>query len=264
MKAIIKMIKPRHVEACKGTAEDNIKYCSKDAKVLVERGLRPSQGKRTDIEAIVTDIREGMTVDDIAIDNPVAFHQYGRTFLKVEDITLRSKFRSWMTKGLWLFGPTGVGKSHRAFEGFKPETHYVLPDDNGWWDGYTGQETVILNDFRGSVSYGLMLQLVDKWPVTVKRRGREPVPFLAKRVIVTSSLHPTAVYNNLNASDGIEQLLRRFTIQELDQKCSEGNTETSEPEKDFVKIVSCDCCNPMMCVCELKYQSDRLNDCSVI
>ena len=58
-------------------------------------------------------------------------------------------------------------------------------DDNDWQDGYTGQETVIINDFRGGIKYAVLLQLIDKWPAFVSRRGREPAPFLAKHVIIT-------------------------------------------------------------------------------
>lgn len=40
------------------------------------------------------------------------YHQYGRTLNAVEDITLRQKYRKWMTEGIWIYGKTGVGKSH--------------------------------------------------------------------------------------------------------------------------------------------------------
>ncbi len=256
-KAVIKALKPRHVEICKGSADDNIKYCSKDSNVVCERGTRPSQGARSDLAEIHERIKDGVSVDTITEENPMMYHQYGRTLNKLEDLQLRRKFRSWMTEGIWYYGPTGSGKSHEAFKDYSPDTHYVLPDDKGWWDGYTGQETVIINDFRGSLTYGFLLQLVDKWPVNVSRRQREPVPFLAKRLIITSSLHPTEIYCNLSANDSLGQLYRRFQIQELAQKCSEGNTETSEPEKDFV---ICKCCNPLMCSCQLKYEQDRLDD----
>ena len=228
-----------HVEPCRGSLADNESYCSKEGSYH-ELGEKPAQGKRSDLEDLKDQILSGeKSVDDITCESPMMFHQYGRTLSRIEDIAFRKKFRTEMTSGLWLWGPTAVGKSHTAFEGYHPDTHYVWKDDNGWQDGYTGQEIVIINDFRGAIPYGDMLNLVDKWPYHVRRRGREPAPFISKKVIVTSSLPPEDVYHNLAARDSLEQLLRRFEVRhltsnpgapDLAQKCSEGNTGTSEPK----------------------------------
>lgn len=209
---VIKKMKPRHVELCYSSADDNEKYCKKDGNVVIEIGDKPQQGKRTDLIDIAKQIKEGTSVVDIADANPNAYHTYGRTMNFLEDIAQRKKFRNWMTKGTWYWGKTGVGKSCTALEGYTPETHYLYPNDNGWWDGYAGQETVVINDFRGCIPYGTLLQLVDKWPTHVRRRCREPAPFLAKHVIITSALKPSEVYNNLAETDSLDSLLRRFEI----------------------------------------------------
>lgn len=222
-----KLIVRAHWEIAKGSHQQASDYCKKD-KNFIETGVLPSSGKRTDIIKATEDIKLGKSVDQIAVEDPLMFHMYGRTLQKIEDITLRSKFRNWTTLGFWYWGKTGVGKSHEAFKDFTPKTHYVLPNDSGWWDGYTGQETVIMNDFRASdMPYGFLLQLVDKWPVTVKRRSREPVPFLAKKLIVTCSMPPEEAYSGIaERHDSIDQLRRRFTIKEVvAQRCSEGNTK---------------------------------------
>ena len=155
-----------------------------------ELGEQPlGQGSRTDLTSIIDEIKAGATTaEDIALENPEKYHQYGRTLHKVEDIVMRARYRTAMTQGEWRWGETGTGKSHAAFENYDPATHYVWKNDKGWQDGYTGQETVIINDFRGHIPYDELLQMVDKWPYTVPRRCREPAPFLAKKVIITSSL----------------------------------------------------------------------------
>lgn len=175
-----------------------------------EYGTISAQGTRTDLKEIKNDIFSGKKVDDIALESPMLFHQYGRTLNKLEDLAMRQRFRSEMTTGTWYYGPTNVGKSHAALKDFHPSTHYIYPNDGGWWDGYTQQDTVIFNDFRGEIDFNHLLQLIDKWPHFVRRRNREPMPFTSKHIIITSSHHPSMIYDPNH--DDINQLLRRITL----------------------------------------------------
>jgi len=222
IKNLTKLIAGAHFEICKGNLQSNEKYCSKEGS-YTELGEKPDMGCRSDLNQVRDDIKDGrLTSEEVAMNNPALYHQYGRTLSKIEDICLRKKFRDFTTKGLWLFGATGSGKSERAFKDFNPATHYVVPNDNGWWDGYTGQETVIFDEFRGdTLKYAELLKFIDKYPMTVKRRCREPVPFLAKLVIITSALHPSKVYCNLDRDDRLDQLYRRIDIVKMEQRCSE-------------------------------------------
>lgn len=118
-----------------------------------------------------------------------------------------------MTKGIWYTGPAGSGKSHKVYEDFNPATHYEKSLEDEWWDGYTGQEVVILNEFRGQIKFSFLLAMVDKWPLKVKQRCKEPVPFLAKEVRITSILHPKEVYKNaLEDNEPWAQFERRFEV----------------------------------------------------
>ena len=136
---------------------------------------------------------------------------------KYRDMKRRKLCRKWMTQGYWIWGDTGVGKSHEVFKDFDPETTYVLEvEDGGWWDGYAGEEKVIINEFRGQIPYSQLLDLVDKWPKKVKRRCMEPTPFLAKEVWITSSMPPEKIYHRQNEKDdSIRQLERRFIVKNL-------------------------------------------------
>lgn len=196
-------------------------YCHKDDTAIpnsrFEYGeLEGKQGKRSDLDSIKDEIMEGRRVDDIALENPIIYHQYGRTLNKIEELALRKLFRSWMTAGVWLHGKTGAGKSHCAFTDYNPDTHFLWTDDNGWWDGYKGQETVIINDFRGEIKFNEILKLVDKWPHFVPQRGKQPFPFLAKKVIITSSRKPEDVYSHVLSDDeNFAQFQRRFEVKQL-------------------------------------------------
>lgn len=226
-----------HWEKRRGSAAEASTYCKKEGKFWEDGVIsKPEQGKRNDLDEIKEEILNGRSVEDIALENPNLYHQYGRTLNKLEDIALRKKFRTWMTECIWYFGETGCGKSKLAFENFNPDTHYVWARDNGWQDGYTGQEIVIIDDFRGEITYGELLNLIDMYPYRLKRRNREPVPFLAKKIIITSPKNPVDTYCNLAIKDSISQLLRRTQVVHLEKngrlsKWSIGNTEAIDHQK---------------------------------
>lgn len=219
------------VQPMRGKIEENEYYCSKESE-LVKIGDEPKQGCRADLDETKELIMKGdLTVDEVAVENPAMFHQYGRTLDRLEGIALRQRFRTEMTEGVWYTGPSGSGKSHECFRDFDPETHYVKNLNEEWWDGYKGQETVILNEFRGQIPFAELLDLMDKWPKNVKWRCRESVPFLAKRILIASIKRPEQVYVN-QCGEPWEQFHRRCRVVTLlDQKCSEGNIGPSEPKK---------------------------------
>lgn len=222
-----------HIQPRFGTPKEASDYCKKGGDFF-ESGDLPSQGERNDLNKIKDDLLSGATtVDKIVCENPQLFHQYGRTLERLEDARYNRSVRKEPTKGLWYWGSTGVGKSHIAFEGYTVETHYVHPaHDKGWWDGYKQQEIVIINDFRGEIPYNEMLNLVDKWPHKVPRRGREPINFTSRLVIVTSSLPPWEVYCRRSDEDKIDQLLRRFEVSRiLSMNCMEPSTFPTDHDK---------------------------------
>lgn len=198
-----------------GTQSQAIAYTKKEGP-WVEFGTKKAQGARTDLKEVMERLKTGdITMDEIVLDYPELYAQYGRTFEKAVDILNRKKKRSGeMPTCLWYWGATGTGKSHAAFTEAGDDA-FVWEDANGWWDGYTGQKTVVLNEFRGQLPYRTLLSLADKWDTKVPLRGREPTPFLAERIIVTSSLHPKDCYFHVAEKDSIEQLLRRFTVVEF-------------------------------------------------
>lgn len=203
-----------HLEPRMGTSKQASDYCKKDEKFF-ECGELSNPGKRTDLLELKASVEEG-NVDVIETHFELYCRYRGGINDLIDKQNLKKK-RTEMTKGIWFHGPTGSGKSHRAFE-MAGDDVYVWCDDGGWWDGYTGQETVVINDFRGGIKYNELLQLVDKWPHSVRRRGKVPMPFTSKTVIVTSSLPPEKVYRNVDAEDSIDQLLRRFEVIELAQR----------------------------------------------
>ena len=219
LKKIGDMFNGAHVEPMRGSFQQNEAYCSKEA-TLRKLGDEPKQGLRGDLQETVDLIRKGeIDIIELMNENANMIHTYGRVLQVAQDMSNLSKYRDWMTEGIWYWGKTGVGKSHRAFEGFHPDTHFVKVLHEDWWDGYKGQETVIFNEYRGQFSFSFLLELMDKWPLYVRVRNKQPVPFLAKRIIFTSCQTPEECYSNIyNGIDGtvrFEQFRRRCRVREL-------------------------------------------------
>lgn len=209
-----------HCEPMGGSLEQNEAYCSKES-ILKEFGEKPKQGNRTDLKGVVENILSGkVTTDDVACEDPMFFHQYGRTLDRVETIRWKKQFRSWVTKGTWYFGKTGCGKTyHHAFKGMKdynPEKTYTKISNEAFWDRYTGQEEVIIDEFRAGMPFSYLLELTNGTPMYVKIKGKEGFPMLAKHVIVTSPCPPEETYTSLGENEGsMEQLYRRFKVYEV-------------------------------------------------
>ncbi len=208
------------VRPMQGTFTQCEAYCSKEGQ-LKSIGEEPKQGERLDLNEIKDKILEGnMTAEDVCCEDPNKFHQYGRTLDRLETIALRKKFRTEMTSCNWYTGPSGAGKSHRVFEDYDPEKCFIKDLTVDWWDGYKGQEIVILNEFRGEIKFSHLCALIDKWPMTVPIRGKESVPFLAKEVRVASIKSPEEVYHRTAADDGEpwQQLRRRIKTFTLNKR----------------------------------------------
>lgn len=232
-----------HIERMYGSLDKNKQYCSKD-KNFTEFGEKPKQGKRNDLVKLKDDIFEGKTdCDKIVYEEPMLYHQYGRTLEKIEIVAYRKKKREHRTEGLWYYGKTGSGKSYRAAQESKNIGTFIWTADKGWWDGYKPLEhkIVIIDDFRGNMPYADLLRLIDETNAMVPLRNKGQIPFLAKKVIITSSLTPEECYNNLSKNDKIDQLLRRLKIYRFQASRTENGvkfTKTHMKRKinDYINI----------------------------
>lgn len=198
---------------------------------LVERGTlipRDKQGIRTDLNQIASEILQGkLSVRDILKNNPMKYHLYGRTFEKLEDLRIEETPRiKPCEECLYYYGPSGVGKSYLSWEKdyvLNPDKYYIYPNDKeGWCDGYKGQEVFVLDEFRGEITFKLLIELATKLGLVLRRRGRNPIPFTSRKIVITSSLPIEKVYKNLDSDDTFIQFYRRYTVKKITEKYSEG------------------------------------------
>lgn len=181
-----------------------------------EYGQIKQQGKRVDLDEVKNDILNGKDIDDICIEEPIIYHQYGRTLEKIQDIVLRRQTRTELTRGIWVYGASGNGKSELAYKNYSHKNAYIWKKEKEWQDGYRQQPLVIIDEFRGQLPFWRLLELCDKWTnCWVERRGKEAMPFTSSLVVITSALRPEEIYKNLDASDKWTQFNRRYMVLDI-------------------------------------------------
>lgn len=204
-KTIKKMFPVRtHLEVAKRSPQTNIIYCTKENTNIVEVGERPKQGKRRDID----DVKEALELDEpeplkrvSEIARSMQAVRWGENWLKYHE-----KKRCDKPKVIWLWGPTGSGKTRWAREHY-PDAWWSGKNLQ-WWEGYDGHATVVIDDFRPAhCEYSELLRILDRYPYTlpVKYGSRQ---LLAKVIVITSPLDPRTWYDG--AREDVEQLIRRI------------------------------------------------------
>lgn len=207
--ALKKFIPRGHIEvkSPNSTFQQAADYCKKEGG-FDEDGVLPSQGKRTDLENVVEMIKKKSTIKEIVCEYPVTYIKYYKGIEKIR--TLFIEERTEPPEVIVYYGPTGTGKSYTA----RRETNepYVwTPCMGQWFDGYDGQPHAIFEEFRGQLPFSMLLLLLDRYSVNVQVKGGT-TKFVAKRIIITSPVHPLKWYQVLNSNDGkIDQLMRRIT-----------------------------------------------------
>ena len=204
-KVVQKLLGKGHIEAAKGTCLQNFDYCKKGGSYRVV-GLLPQKGKRTDLENCI----------DIAIEKGslAAAKQYRSTYAryykgieKCKELHLEEYARNWEMVNIVFHGISGSGKTTLAKE-LSCGSIYFKPDGE-WWDGYHGQNIVVLDDFYGGLKFVFLLKLLDSNPLHVPFKGGFHV-FRSRSIIFTSNLPPEKWYHFEDYEQKKESMMRRL------------------------------------------------------
>lgn len=206
-----------HWEPRKGNHAQAKAYCTKEdtriagpwelGEELEEWG---SQGKRNDLRTLKRKLDEGKTETEIATDDETfpVWAKY-RHAIKAYQVLTRQNERDWATHTTVYWGPSGTGKSRRALAEAGPGAYWLAkPEANGvlWFDGYEGQEVVVIDEFYGWIQRDKLQRMSDRYPLLVQTKNGT-VPFLAKRIIITSNEHPATWWPKV----GLGAMQRRLT-----------------------------------------------------
>lgn len=202
-----------HIETMKGSVEDNINYCSKEDSSPFVAGTPPKPGKRNDIDNLVDLMREGKTVVDLIRDDQLSISpiiRYPKGFSLVSNTLHRPK-RTGPPTVIWVYGSTGTYKTRCVCEFADALGEYwISAGDLRWFDGYTGQPTVIFDDLRTRhAKFDVLLRLLDRYPFRVEFKGGF-TDWIPKLILVTAPKSPRDMWN-LRTDEDIRQLERRIT-----------------------------------------------------
>lgn len=193
-----------HWEACKGSETDNIAYCSKEGNIVFENGTREvGQGKRNDLTAVKTCVKSGQGMRAVC-ELACSYQSMRAAELMLKYLEPGRKTKPFVH---WIYGPTGVGKSHTA-ELLAPDA-WISGKNGQWFEGYDAHKNVIFDDIRGDFCpFHVLLRLLDRYPYRVEHKGGSR-QFLAETIVITTCLPPEKLYRD-RAGEDILQLGRRI------------------------------------------------------
>lgn len=168
LSALKKLHPKAHWEVAKGTSLQASDYCKKDGDYF-EFGTPPSQGKRTDLELVCEKLKSGKKLPDLAYDHPTTFVKYYRGLRELA-LTLQEPYEHCDVRGIWIYGPPGVGKSRYARSEWP---QFYSKPQNKWFDGYNGETAILLDDFdKQGTCLGHHLKIwTDRYSCTGETKG---------------------------------------------------------------------------------------------
>jgi hypothetical protein len=221
MAALKKLNSRAHWEVARGTRLQAILYCLKEESSrgmkwwlyndcceyfeeelptslddLIKSLSSPTTGGKSSTKLRLSEIQSKLcegnsgAIEEIADNEFDLWVRYYRAFEKY--LCMKTAPRDWKTNVHVLQGPTGTGKSKWAMDNY-PGAYWK--QRSNWWDGYVGQETVVLDEFYGWLPFDLLLRLCDRYPLLVETKGGQ-TQFVAKTIIITTNMLPCNWYKS--------------------------------------------------------------------
>ena len=187
LNAVSALLPRAHLETTKGSWEQAADYCKKEGDFL-EFGEPPitrkkrGQNEQQRWEDARTNAKKGK-LDEIDAD---IYLRYYRTLKEIAkdhmEVPANLEDSGIM---LWYYGESGTGKSRKARD---ENAGAYLKMCNKWWDGYQGEETVIIEDFdRKHDVLGHHLKIwADRYAFLAETKGGA-IAIRPKKIIVTSN-----------------------------------------------------------------------------
>jgi len=222
-------LKP-HAEHANASPEQNRIYCLKldtphPNATFIEVGKA-----RTFAPGLSAGAREKMDWDvqrDLARSDPtkVASRLQIQYFGNIQKIHFSSSTAQEQVVGFenyWLYGLPGAGKTRLArdmAEQLDPNTAFYDKDSQTkWWDNYSGQAVVLIDELEKAASYmgHLLKKAGDRYPFSVEMKGASRV-IRPKHVIITSNYTIEDIWDDEQMRAAIHRRYRVVHVQSFEQ-----------------------------------------------
>lgn len=236
---VVKKMLPRaNLQVKNGTVAQAIAYCKKGTQPKEEwsqlKEAGPNYGKDAEYvewgevpeeqtakghkeslaryQDTVTKAKEDR-LDEISADHLLKYYKTIKSIREDTKNKVLPKDLEWSrqlgnTPNLWIYGPTGTGKSTLARRSVIGSWYYKM--NNKWWQDYNGEETVIIEDIGRTHEWmGDFLKIWgDKYAFRAECKYGSVV-LRPQVIIVTSNYHPKDLWPDENV---YLPLLERFKL----------------------------------------------------
>lgn len=207
-----------HIETVlKGTHIQAANYCkkpeTKDPAVAApgweEFGECPRQGTRTDWCVAFDQIKSGIPVEEV-VENQPQLLPCIRALDTLKSKLLKPKHRDVEVIVLW--GDSGSGKSRWAYDNY-PDIFSKPPGK--WWDGYSGQTAILLDDYYGYIPYHELLNVLDRYPYKAEVKNGY-INAQWETVVITSNKPPELWYKDHGLTPALRRRIKKMFFYSID------------------------------------------------
>ncbi|QNG41099.1 replication-associated protein [Antarctic virus 3_V_CPHALFsw003Ad] len=202
MTSVKKFLPRAHLEKQRGNNKQAIDYCKKDGD-FKEWGSAPQNANQKEKWAAIIKLAEESKMEELKEEYPRVYLQY---YARLKSLAQPKSLILETLNHEWWYGATGTGKSRKLW---KDHPNHYQKQLNKWWDGYSMQEVVALEEWApgNAITASSLKVWADRYPFPGQIKNGTLHGIRPLKVIVTSNYTIEECFPRLEDS---EPLKRRF------------------------------------------------------